>query len=108
VELALGDLELENERFEGHFDSEEPERSEPERFEPDSEEPEHSGSMVLAWQGSQHFYFTELDREGPRHFDLPELDREGQRHFYLPEPDREGPRRFDSAGALHFDYVVLE
>ena len=47
MDLALGDLVLENERFEGHLDSEEPARSELQRFEPDSEEPEHSGSMVL-------------------------------------------------------------
>ena len=47
MNLALGDLELENERFEGHLDSEEPARSELQRFDPDSEEPEHSGSMVL-------------------------------------------------------------
>ena len=58
--------------------------------------------------GERHFDLPELEREGPRHFDLPELDREGPRHFDLPEPDQEGPRRFDLAGALHFDYVVLE
>jgi len=47
VDLALGDLVLENERFEDHSDSEEPARSELQRFELDSEEAEHSGSMVL-------------------------------------------------------------
>ena len=86
MELALGDLELENERFEAdqlrqRFDS----------------------------IGLRHFVLLELEL---RHFDLPELDREGPRrfdsvgalHYDYVVLAGENPRRFDSAESI--DLVV--
>ena len=85
MDLALGDLVLENERFEDHFDSEEPARSELQRFEPDSEELEHSSSMVL-----RYFDLPELDREESRRF-----DSAGALYFDYVVLDGEDPRCFD-------------